>query len=219
MGVVVRLLSALVALCLLSGTAKAVTLQVDVTGDPGAGSTVWTFSGFAVATGDGAFGIGNSAGFPFIQSQFLNLGDFTDLNLALFDDLVGSASITVESASGGATVSRNIATVMVDTDGNGLDDIGFGLEDNEVLGFEDRDRVSWSGSVQVIGLDILNLSEALLPVTLSAGASGLGLAALLDLELSITEIPLPAGLPLLLAGLGVLGLQRRRRFTRILQRL
>ena len=201
--------------CLGLGTAallfvgsSVAALTVDISGTAGSGTTTWIFSGSQTANGDGAFGNLGSDTIPDFNSQFADLGDFAISNLLVAPVLSGDAAVTVE---GGTTNTLTIENVLVDDDGDS-DDLGFDFG-GPTLSFMTGDLVTFSGSA-VVDLDLSELSASGLPFFASTSGSSGGLNSALSLDLSITEtsaVPLPAGLPLLLLGIGALGAAGARR--------
>lgn len=201
---------ALVALLLTGSAASA--LSVDVFGVPGTGQTTWTFSGSQTATSAGTFGVSSGvSGIPAVPSQFLNFGNFTDIDFATRPVLSGTASVLVQS---GLSVSfLVIQDVFIDDDTTSSDDFGLSFG-GATLGFGAGDLVSFSGSV-LVGYDLTDLDTSPLPFsqTGSAASDG-GLETRLDVTLTISEttaVPVPPGLSLALTGVGVLALFARRR--------
>lgn len=207
-----RIALGLVVAAATSGAAHA-ALLTEITGIAGSGVATFTLSGSAVASQAGLFGNTGSNGIPDFQSQFRDLGDVTPSNLALFESLSGTATISVDR--GAAVEEAAIASVLLDSDGDGLDDIGFALAGDADLAFDAGDVISFSGAFDVAGLDLGDLSETALP-SLFTSQAGLGDA--LDFRLSVAAsevpdvapVPVPAGLPLLAGALGLLALRRRR---------
>lgn len=203
--------AALVALALSGADASA--LSVDVVGVPGTGQTTWTFSGSSTATDSGTFGLSPpTSATPATLSQFLNFGDFTDINLEARPVLSGTAIVSVQS--GPSISSLDISEVFVDDDASAAsDDFGvyFG---GATLAFDRGDLVSFSGSV-LVGFDLTDLDSSPLPFSQTGSTDvDVGLESKLDVSLTISEpavVPVPPGLSLALTGMGVLALFRRRR--------
>ncbi|MEQ9125625.1 MAG: hypothetical protein RIM80_24020 [Alphaproteobacteria bacterium] len=200
-------LAGVVAACLAASPASA-TLLLHITGTPGGGSTTWTFSGSSVANGSGSF----SANETFdVSEQWHNVGSFTSLDLFSVPDdggsITGAATLSV------GAIDIGIDSVFVDMDVTSLDDLGIGVAGSTDLDFVAGDLVSWTGSLVVAGIDLNDLDETTLPATLNASNFG-QVDDVLALTLKIGEaavVPLPAGAPLVLTGVAVLGLATRRR--------
>lgn len=193
--------------CLAASSANA-ALLLEISGTPGAGTTTWTFSGSAVANGSGSF----SSNLTFdLSEQWHDVGNYTDLDLFSVPDDGGSIS-GVATLSVGAT-TLGIDSVFVDSDAGGLDDFAVGVSGGTDLAFIAGDLVSWTGTLIVAGIDLNRLDASPLPATFNSSNFG-DVRGVLDLTLTITEataVPLPAGAPLALTGMAVLGLASRRR--------
>ncbi|MEM1344387.1 MAG: VPLPA-CTERM sorting domain-containing protein [Pseudomonadota bacterium] len=189
----------------LSTPAQAVLL-VEIDGTPGSGQTTWTFSGSDIAGNGGFFDDDDNLG---SADAWQNLGQYTTRNDVEETDVTGNAVLSIGSET------RAIDLAYIDDDGSTSDDdFGVGVAGPTNFTFTAGDTVSWSGSLLVTGIDLNDLNESGLPAVLTASNYG-GTANTLDLEVRIGSssavVPLPASLPLLLAGLGALGIAARRR--------
>lgn len=191
------LLLALGATALVSADAQA-ALIVDVNGLPGSGQTTWTFSGSAIASGNGNFfrtpGSGNN------DNMWQDIGSFTAIQDANFFFSGGAASISINS---GTPVA--ITAAYFDNDDGLSDDWTAAVASN--LLFNPGDVVSWTG-VATINSDVNFLFDTSLPAqfTSSNFSPGTGLA----LQLNVSPVPEPSA-ALLLLGSGAMLLLRRRR--------
>ena len=187
-------------------------LVIDIEGAAGAGFTTWSFSGSDTALNGGDFS-GNDV-FDNAE-QFLDVGDFTDLDLFSVPrdggDIEGNARLFIENAGGG--VSFAIDSVFVDSDPDGSDDLAVGISSFSDAAFSAGDTIRWTGALTVTSLDLIDLDESPLPSFFATPDFG-GFDDTLELEVSIGEaaavIPLPATMPMLLGALGLCGVVARR---------
>ncbi len=163
----------------LANTSLA-NLVVTITGQPGNGSTTWTFSGSGTAWDTYSELVGT-------PNNWTNVGDFTDTNLGSAVPTSGSASITNETDNSSAAITQ----VFFDDDpGGDFDDIGFTVG---AFSFIANDTLSWSGSLTV-PVDLNHLSESPLPFTsLNSTSSPPGWP---NLDVVIAAIPEPSGVVL-----------------------
>ena len=179
-------------------------LIVDITGVPGSGETLWSFSGSTTAVGTGFFEDGNGIG---NSDSWQNVGNYTSINDFEVTTVFGVASLTI------AGITRSIDLAYIDNDNNSLDDFGVGVSGASNFDFADGDLISWMGSLQVVGFDLNDIGLAGIPTTLLA--SQYGDSANLELEINISEfifLPEPATAALLAVGLTLLVCVRRRAF-------
>lgn len=201
-----RLLAATAAVFL--ATSAQAALISTITGTAGAGFVTWSFSGSATAGASGFFDDNDSIG---EGDAWNDVGDFTAVANTGFSTITGAASLTIDG------VTRSIDHVYIDTDGIGgapLDEWGVGVDGVTNFLFTAGSVLSWTGSITVSGLDISDLSEGGVPSIFASntyGQTANALAGELRIGDTAAVVPLPAGLPLLAAGLGGLALMRRRR--------
>lgn len=178
---------------------------IDISGTSGTGQTTWLFGGSVTADDDGFFDYDENLN---ARGVFLNIGDFTTLDDLEVNTVTGDAALSI------GAVSRDIDLVYVDGDATaGGDDLAVGVTGSSFFSFVLNDILALSGSLLVTGIDISDLAEGGLPYFATTQTLGFS-DATIPVNLSIRElasVPLPAGLPLLVAGLGGLCLLRTRK--------
>ena len=141
-------------------------LIIDITGTAGAGSIDINFSGTAVTTESIYTGTGNTSKPLLVQDNFqfdfyTSMWQVTDggssnliSNAAISDSNyaeTGSATVTIDGNT------RNIDRWFFDDDGGTLDDWGFSI-DSAFPALSAGLDVSWTGSINVSGVDLNDLN-------------------------------------------------------------
>ncbi|KMK66102.1 hypothetical protein [Puniceibacterium sp. IMCC21224] len=194
------------------GTASQAALVADVSGVVGLGYTAISFRESSTAVGDGYFQYGSDMS---IGDAWQNLGDFTGINdFEILSPIYGNAEINI--GAGGSAVTRGIDMFYVNHDLTFGDAFGVGVVGPDNFTFATGDLVSWSGEL-VFATDISDMVNFTGSRSYFGSAYGGG-GTQLDLELifnaKLASVPLPASLPLALAGLLAmvgLGWSRARR--------
>lgn len=195
-----RMLTFAAALAATGGVADAASLVI--TGTPGAGTVTVAASGTATPRGDGNI-------LALSETFFNNTRDLQYLgfitNTAIQNQTVAlTGNLTISQGANSAVISA----LFLDDDGASDDNDDLGFRSNDVLNYTTAaGLLSFSGSA-TMALDITDFG--LIDKTASFNAQSFVNGDQLWITVSQTApVPLPAGLPLLLAGFGGLVVVRR----------
>ena len=209
----------LACVSVLSTESARAGLIIDITGTAGANSIDINFSGTAVTTESIYTGtdldfkpllVQNSFAFlPHTSMWEVNDGGNSNLisNAAIQDSnfaVTGSATVTIDGNT------RNIDRWFFDDDGASLDDWGFSI-DSAFPALSAGLGVSWTGSINVSGVDLNDLNVGTYEVVDNVSN---GFANPLTLNISEAVVPEPSSLALLgIGGIALVGYGYRRKRT------
>ena len=212
----------LACVSVLSTESARAGLIIDITGTAGANSIDINFSGTAVTTESIYTGTGGVFGHVIplmVQDTFefhtrssmweVNDGGNSNLisNAAIQDSnfaVTGSATVTIDGNT------RNIDRWFFDDDGASLDDWGFSI-DSAFPALSAGLGVSWTGSINVSGVDLNDLNVGTYEVVDNVSN---GFANPLTLNISEAVVPEPSSLALLgIGGIALVGYGYRRKRT------
>ena len=211
----------LACVSVLSTESARAGLVIDITGTAGAGSIDINFSGTAVTTESIYTGtdldfkpliVQDTFTFPSRSSMWqVNDGGNSDLisNAAIQNSnfaVTGSATVTIDGNT------RNIDRWFFDDDGASLDDWGFSI-DSAFPALSAGLGVSWTGSINVSGVDLNDLNVGTYGVLGNDNSLG-GFANPHTLNISEAVVPEPSSLALLgIGGIALVGYGYRRKRT------
>ena len=211
----------LACVSVLSTESARAELIIDITGTAGAGSIDINFSGTAVTTESIHTGAARTSK-PLLVQDFFQF----DLNTSMWQVTDGGSSNLISNAAiqdsnfavtGSATVTidgntRNIDRWFFDDDGPVGDDWGFSI-DSAFPALSAGLGVSWTGSINVSGVDLDDLNVGTYEVV-DDDYKFAGFANPHTLNISEAVVPEPSSLALLgIGGIALVGYGYRRKRT------